>query len=135
MTTQLFRTSLVALLAALIGYGQSSPLRADIPFSFVAGGATLPAGAYTVDTSTGGIIVVKSVKQKASAVIFTMSVQSPDIQSASKLIFHRFGSTYLLSQVWAQGDYNGRGAMVANSERELAKRYKTPEKSVAVSAE
>jgi hypothetical protein len=83
----------------------------------------------------GGIIVVKSVKQKASAVIFTMSVQSPDIQSASKLIFHRFGSTYLLSQVWAQGDYNGRGAMVANSERELAKRYKTPEKSVAVSAE
>jgi hypothetical protein len=136
MNTQFLRTSFVALLTAALGFGQQSiPIYADIPFSFVAGGTILPAGAYTVDTSERGIIVMKSVEQKASAVICTMPVQSFGIQSASKLIFHHFGNTYLLSQVWTQGDYNGREAMVASSERELAKRYKTPNKTVAVSAE
>jgi hypothetical protein len=135
MKTQLLRTSLVAVLAAAIGYGQSTPLRADIPFTFVAGGATLPAGAYTVDTGTSGMIILKSAEQKTGAVLYTIPVQSIDIQSASKLIFHRYGSTYLLSQVWTQGDYNGREANVASSERELAKRYKTPDKTVTVSAE
>jgi hypothetical protein len=135
MKTQLLRTSLVALMAAVIGYGQSSQMRADIPFSFVAGGATLPAGEYTVDMSTRGIIVVKSVEQKASAVIFSMPVESLGVQSSSKLIFHRYGNTYLLSQVWTQGDFNGSEANVASAERKLAKQYKTPDKTVAVAAE
>jgi hypothetical protein len=135
MRTQLLRTSLVALLAAVIGYGQTPALRVDIPFSFTAGGATLPAGEYTVDTSIRGIIIVKSVEQKASSITSTMPVQSLDIQSASKLVFHRFGNTYLLSQVWTQGDYNGREANVASTERKLAKQYKAPDKTVAVAAE
>jgi hypothetical protein len=135
MKTQLFRTSLIALLAAAIGYGQSPRMYVDIPFSFVAGGAALPAGAYTVDTSTSGVIVVKSAEQKAAAIISTIPVQSVGIQSASKLVFRRYGSTYLLSQIWTLGDYNGREASVGSSERELAKRYKTPAKAVAVSAE
>jgi hypothetical protein len=136
MKTQLLRTSFAALLVAAVGFAQqSTPMRADIPFSFIAGGTTLPAGAYTVDTSTRGIIIVKSVEQKASTAIPTMPVQSLDIQAASKLMFHRYGNTYLLSQVWTQGDYNGREAMVASSERELARRYKAPNKTVAVPAE
>jgi hypothetical protein len=81
------------------------------------------------------MIILKSAEQKTGAVLYTIPVQSIDIQSASKLIFHRYGSTYLLSQVWTQGDYNGREANVASSERELAKRYKTPDKTVTVSAE
>jgi hypothetical protein len=103
MKTQLLRTSVVALLAAMIGYGQSPRMYVDIPFSFVAGGETLPAGPYTVDTSTPGVIVVKSAEQKASAMVSTIPVQSVDIQPASKLVFRRYGGTYLLSQVWTLG--------------------------------
>jgi hypothetical protein len=135
MRKQLLRTSVVALLAAAIGYGQSPRMYVDIPFSFVAGGATLPAGAYTVATSTSGVIVVKSAEQKAGAIISTVPVQSVGIQPASKLIFRRYGSTYLLSQIWTLGDYNGRETPVKSSERELAKRYNSPAKTVAVSAE
>jgi hypothetical protein len=135
MKTQLLRTSVFALLAAVIGYGQSPRMYVDIPFSFVAGGATLPAGAYTVDTSTSGVIIVRSTEQKASAIISTNPVQSVGIQSTSRLVFHRYGNTYLLSQVWTLGDYNGREAPVKSSERELAKRYNAPAKAVAVSAE
>jgi len=82
--------------------------------------------------STPGIIVVKSVEQKASAVIPTMPVESVDVQSASQLVFHRYGNTYLLSQVWSQGDFNGREANVASTERKLAKQYKAPDKTAAV---
>ena len=88
-----------------------------------------------MDTGTSGMIILKSAEQKAGAVVYTIPVQSIDTQSASNLIFHRYGNTYLLSQVWTQGDYNGRAANLARSERELAKQYKSPSKTVAVPAE
>ncbi|HXR35825.1 MAG TPA: hypothetical protein VN754_07760 [Candidatus Binataceae bacterium] len=56
MKTQVLRTSILALLLAVAGHAQSSlPLHANIPFSFVAGSATLDAGPYTVDQGNAGL--------------------------------------------------------------------------------
>ena len=82
--------------------------------------------------STPGIIVVKSVEQKASAVIPTMPVESVDVQSASQLVFHRYGSTYVLSQIWTEGDSCGRQGAVSRRERELAARQKAPDETILV---
>jgi hypothetical protein len=56
MRKPLLRTPLIALLAVAAAYSQPLPMRAVVPLSFVAGGSTLPAGEYTVDQSTQGVI-------------------------------------------------------------------------------
>jgi hypothetical protein len=130
MKTQVLRTSIVALLVAVAGHAQSTlQLHANIPFSFVAGRATLNAGQYTVDQGKG-LITVKSVNGKANAFLLTATEQCGAIQTASRLVFHRYGDTYLLSQIWTRGDTCGRLAPVTRRERELAARQKTPDEII-----
>ena len=49
MKTQLIQTAIAALTLAAAGYAQSAQdLKVTVPFGFVAGSRTLPAGQYTV---------------------------------------------------------------------------------------
>jgi hypothetical protein len=54
------RTSLNTLLAVAAAYSQPSPIRAVIPFGFVAGGLDSTAGEYAVDQTMPGVIIIKS---------------------------------------------------------------------------
>jgi len=118
MKTHVLRTSIVALLLAVAGQAQSSlPLRANIPFNFVAGGATLNAGRYTVDQGDAGLITVKAADGKATRHLFAATVHCAGKQTASRLVFHRYGDTYLLSQIWTEGNNCGRQVPVTVRER------------------
>jgi hypothetical protein len=133
MNTQVIRTSIIALLAAMASCAQTSmPMFASIPFSFVAGGITFAAGEYTVDQSIAGAIIVKSADRKASAIMQTATVQSIDVRPTSTLVFHRYGNTYILSEVWTAGDYSGRQTKDTSRERGLEAKHRTPEKIVVL---
>jgi hypothetical protein len=133
MNTQVIRTSIIALVAAVASYAQTSmPMRAIIPFSFVAGGSTFAAGEYTVDQSIAGAIIVKSADRKASAILQTATVQSVDVQPTSTLVFHRYGNTYILSEVWTSGGYSGRQTKDTRRGRGLEAKYSTPEKTIVL---
>jgi hypothetical protein len=127
------RTSILALLAAAAGYAQSStPLRADIPFSFLAGGATLAAGQYTVHQGPSRLISLKSADGKATAIVAAGTVVCAGVQTASKLVFHRYGNIYVLSQVWNEGESCGRQGTASPAERKLVARWKAPHETVLV---
>src|SRR5579863_168 len=102
MNTQVLRTSIVSLLLAVAGHAQSPLhlLRADIPFEFQAGGATLNAGSYTVNQTIPGVVTVKSDAGKTSAFVIAPMGRCVATQTGSRLVFHRYGSTYLLSEIW-----------------------------------
>jgi hypothetical protein len=134
MKTHVLRTSILATMLAVAGYAQSTlPLRANIPFNFVAGSATLNAGPYIVDQGHSGLILMQSANGKASAYLFATAVQcTGGVQSASRLVFHRYGDTYLLSEIWTEGDNCGRQAPRTSRERELAAKHIAPDETIVL---
>lgn len=93
---------------------QISSFRALIPFPFVVGSQTLPAGTYVVQRFLGkaknpedlGVIVMKASDHHVYKVIVTGS--SEDRRAArsegSELIFTSFKGRQYLDRVWVAGD-------------------------------
>jgi hypothetical protein len=124
---------MIALLVAVAGHAQSAlTLRANVPFNFEAGGATLKAGPYTVNQGTPGVIEVISVRGKAAAFVMAGTAECAGKQSTSRLVFNRYGNTYLLSQIWTRGENCGRQLPVTRRELELAARQHAPDETIIV---
>ena len=93
----------------------------DIPFAFVAGNATLPAGEYRVQKLDGnsGVLLIHCWDANASAFVITQAVQPNEPPSVSKLIFNRYDNRYFLSQVWTAGSIRGRQLLKSPKEKEM----------------
>jgi len=50
-----------------------------------------------------------------------MPVRASATQDEAKLVFHKYGDQYFLSQIWTTGDATGRELLMPRLERQLAK--------------
>jgi hypothetical protein len=110
------------LLAASAAQAQTN-VKADIPFDFVVGNQSMPAGEYTVVAQGSGspAIWIRSEDGKATAVSLTNACVSADPSDKTKLIFHRLAGQYFLSQIWTEGNSSGRELRKSSVEMHLAK--------------
>jgi hypothetical protein len=94
----------------------------NIPFDFVAGNTTLPAGEYAIKVSAPErtLLLIDRQDAAASAFMNTDPVATSEIQTESKLIFNRYGDRYFLSQVWTAGNSRGRQLRKSAREKEMA---------------
>jgi hypothetical protein len=99
------------------------PMLVNIPFQFVAGNVTLPAGEYRIQKldRSAGILVINCSDPDASVMVVTFSAQSNEPQTKSKLVFNRYDNRYFLSQVWAAGSVRGRQLLKSPREKELTR--------------
>jgi hypothetical protein len=120
MKTILFRITAIAMLAAMSSFAQNyATFQASVPFDFTLGNKTMPSGQYFVEPSLKpNVVVIRSADQKHNYVIMGASVTSHD-QTTAKLVFHRYGDQYFLSEVWTRGDDRGTQLPVTPREREL----------------
>jgi len=97
-----------------------------IPFDFVVGGTTLPAGEYSVNTSGPERTLLLIDRQDASASIFmgANAIIASEPKSESKLVFNRYGDRYFLSQIWTAGNSCGRLLRMSDREKEVAQTAK-----------
>lgn len=111
----------VAFMAAVVSAnGQTSiGVTANIPFEFVVGDQTLPAGKYTVKTITMGSQVLAIRSQNKTALRQSNSLRASKAQDKGKLVFHRYGQRYFLSEVWSAGDEAGRQLRKSREERNI----------------
>ncbi len=93
----------------------------DIPFTFTAGSATLPAGEYRVQKmdQNSAVLLIHCWDARASALVITNAAQAKEPQTESKLVFNRYGNRYFLSQVWTAGSIRGRQLPVSPREKEM----------------
>ena len=95
---------------------------ATIPFDFYAAGKTLPAGQYLVarstQTSAEGLVLRRTDGQ-GGVFVTTRASQASQIQQQSKLVFHRYGDEYFLSEIWTSGRSVGRELPISRQERSL----------------
>lgn len=127
MSKQLVRGTMMLLLVVALAFvtavanGQSRRSIADVPFEFVAGDKTLPAGHYSIADMTMGREVVKISATKKDASVFAMTVRlsrnAADDQG--KLVFHRYGNRYFLAEIWTAGDREGQKLRKSREEKAI----------------
>jgi hypothetical protein len=106
----IFSLVAIALLFTATGANAQAITRADVPFAFQVGKAQLPAGCYRVLPQRASI-QIQSCDTSAS-VLSAARTETGD--GSSKLVFHRIGGQYFLSQVWS----NGSAKMIPASKQE-----------------
>jgi len=94
----------------------------NIPFDFVAGNKTLPAGEYSIKAAAPErtLLLIDRNDAAASAFMNTEAVAKTEMQTESKLVFNRYGDRYFLSQVWTAGNFRGRQLSKSAREKEMA---------------
>ena len=112
MKKVLSRVTGMLALAFLAAYAVEAqePVLANIPFAFSAGKMALPAGEYRVQQSTQGsfMLLIQRTDRSAATYVMSNAVEVNKPQTQSKLVFHRSGNHYYLSQIWVEGHSRGR---------------------------
>lgn len=111
----------LALASAAVVNGQSGrQVTAQIPFEFIVADQTLRSGQYQVirANEAGDVLAIRDVDGKSQAMRLTSAVIANNQRdTTAKLVFHRYGSTYFLSQVWLDGRSTGREFAKSKQER------------------
>ena len=111
--------SATLLLAPSISFAQSKQgdLVADVPFAFIVAGRTLPPGHYVVSNLSDNLSIHD--RQNRGTFVGVHSAERPAHENSSKMVFHRYGETYFLSEVWVRGNSIGRALYPSRAERTL----------------
>jgi hypothetical protein len=78
---------------------ETALINVNVPFTFVAGGKTLPAGQYTIGEGTGGgFLLIRGSQPNSTALVLAVnSGQSANREAGVK--FSRHGSTVVMSTI------------------------------------
>lgn len=116
-----FAGFLAALLATSAAVGQTNrgDTITDIPFAFTVANQKLPAGRYTI-TRLGETTLRIFSPGNQGTVMLTHKVEGKAPESKGKIVFHRYGDAYFLSEVWIAANGTGRKVFQSRSEAELA---------------
>jgi hypothetical protein len=114
-----------ALSFSSAGFAQEVNVRAKVPFSFVVGDKTYPAGEYAIQTAEANTFFLSIRNENGQPQGLTQSHVSTSSRPAepanrAKLIFHRIANTYFLAQVWVGGSTVGREFPRSDRETEMA---------------
>lgn len=99
-------------------------IQANVPFTFVVGDTTLPAGKYDIrvlDGDSANVLELRSVHGRTSVVFDTENAETRRDQIVSKgeLAFDKIGDTYFLSQIWMAGSASGSQLVKSRMEKRL----------------
>src|ERR1043166_7892286 len=122
-------------LAVAAGAQTRNQVKVRIGFDFVAGESKLEAGDYSVKRLSQNAILLRSADGKSKAIVLvpiTLSRRRED--APERLVFKRYGSEYLLVEVWTDRQNDGRALDTVKTEKRLAKRIKSAPQTVEVLA-
>jgi len=114
---------LLALLAVVPAQAQlpGEPIRVTIPFDFIVRGRTLPAGKYLIrrigDTPDG--LTVYNINSHQHALFESEPVEKERAPKRGEVVFHEYGDTYFLAEIWTGGEQTGRELIPSRAERRL----------------
>src|SRR5205807_2934375 len=111
------------LLVAACANAQSLKVTANVPFNFVVDKATLPAGAYSIESissAASSTLLIQNSDARIQMAVLPNSAQSLNASESTRLVFHRYADHYFLAQIWVSGNTSGRQFRMSSREAELA---------------
>lgn len=119
MTRSMFVILAATSLAACSLMAQSSSLRVTVPFDFVAGSSSFPAGEYLVQTGfSPNKVVVRSADAQKNAIMLSHGAQATTPPGQAELVFNVYDGRYFLSQVWTGDRSLGQELPASRAERQ-----------------
>jgi hypothetical protein len=119
----------IALVAVAAVQAQDKTVTANVPFRFYMGSSAMPQGAYRIaQLSQGSVVSLRSKAATESATahaIFGKKAVEP-----ARLVFHRYGESYFLAEVWTGAGSTGEALAASPHEKELAHNGASPTLSV-----
>ena len=115
-----FATSSLVVLSLLFTAGAyaQSVVQAHVPFAFKVGQKQMPAGTYVIDRESGSsFITVRNVNTGTS--VQAMGRTETASKKTEKLIFHHYGSQYLLAEIWGATGSVGMVLPATKQEKDL----------------
>jgi hypothetical protein len=116
-------TTIVAIalaMAVVSANAQSSRMViSNVPFEFVVGDTTLPAGEYRINRALGHALTIRTKDASDSASLLTNDIQPRKDRRQARLIFHRYGERYFLAEVWSGADSMGWQLLKSRQERAI----------------
>ncbi len=93
----------IGLLGLLVcmGYGQTAPIKANIPFDFVVGGTKLPAGTYELKSTELDFIQIQNMETKKTVNVPILARLGTTGGSDTKLTFDVIGDKKVLETMQA----------------------------------
>jgi len=99
----------------------SGTLRFSIPVQFTVGTEKLPAGDYIVGSLSDNSIRLQNRDGGKALVALTAQAGGGIAVQGPKLVFHRYGDRYFLSEAWLGKSDTGRQFFASAEEIELAR--------------
>ena len=120
--TMLLMIVALAFATAVASNAQSA---ANVPFEFMAGNKSLPAGHYYISNSTSGgeVVRIRAAKNETSVFSMTMRVIKGTAAEESKLVFHRYGNRYFLAEIWRAGETEGQKLLKSREEKAIEREW------------
>jgi hypothetical protein len=104
----------------------STSIRADVPFDFIVGNKTIPAGrisAHGVSAAVAGALTIMNSDQGEIVLRAGRRVPGADRSEECKLVFHKYGDRYYLAQIWLAG-YEAWSVMKSKEEQSLERKQR-----------
>jgi hypothetical protein len=111
----LFFALLVAFCLPVVA---QTSMRVDIPFTFIAGGKSLPAGRYTVAPALNSNHTAWRISNDHAAVMVLSDAIESQQAHRHGLVFLRTGGAYSLTEIWNEGHF-GRETLKSNVKQTL----------------
>jgi len=102
-----------------LGQSRRGEVIANVPFPFMVSGHDLPPGKYFVTPIGESNLRIYGNKQ--SVIFQTHSAPGRAPEGIGKVLFHRYGGAYFLSEVWMSANSTGRQLFTSRAEKQLAK--------------
>lgn len=116
--SMLMLLAVVALATTSVSAQSSRRIVATVPFNFIVGDKELPAGTYWVQPTTlgSGILRIAGTGNSKSTVRLSTLLHRSNA-GKGKFVFHRYQDQYFLSEIWQNGESDGRLLMKSNREK------------------
>jgi hypothetical protein len=111
----------IALATAVVSASAQSPktVVSNVPFEFVVGDVTLPAGEYRINRPLGNALSIQTANASAATMRLSNEIQPRKDKQHARLVFHRYGERYFLAEVWTGSDDIGRQLLKSRQERAI----------------
>lgn len=116
-----FALALVAAVALMGSAKAQMPaeVKTHVPFAFMVGDTTLPAGKYVIKPMDEGQIRVAMASGAPSVIHTVQSTEGVEEAPRTELVFHRYGDREFLSQIRIEGYQDGVALPPSTAEKEL----------------
>jgi hypothetical protein len=76
---------------------QERAVKANVPFDFTVGNKLVPAGTYTISSESPNVVLIRNDGRHVA--IFSSAYTDGKQSNTGKLVFHKYGDQYFLSEV------------------------------------